>query len=132
MIVSNRERETTLGDAIEVAATATQRAKGLLGRECLEDGQGLLFKGCSSLHTFFMHFPIDVLFMDKQGKVLKASMGVRPFKLVAAPLRAYYALELPAGAIEDSSTRVGDHIEFINEASEEVKDAARPACAVEA
>lgn len=117
MIVKNAERETILGEAIEVAATAVQRVKGLLGRECLEDGQGLLFKNCSSLHTFFMQFPIDILYIDKRGKVLKAAPSVRPFKLVAAPFKAHYALELPVGAIKDSATRVGDHLDFIEEDS---------------
>ena len=115
MIVQNEARNSTLGDAIEVAATAVQRCKGLLGRDCLADGQGLLFKSCSSLHTMFMQFPIDILYMDKKGKVLKAARGVRPFKLVAAPLRSYYALELPVGAIERSGTRVGDHLLFQEE-----------------
>jgi uncharacterized membrane protein (UPF0127 family) len=104
-----------LGDAIEVAATAVQRAKGLLGRECLEDGQGLLFKHCSSLHTFFMGFPIDIVFTDRDGKVLKSAPAVRPFKLVAAPFRAHYAIELPVGAIEASDTKVGDRLEFAGE-----------------
>ena len=112
MIVGNTARNTILGETIEVASTATQKVRGLLGRECLEDGQGLLFKGCSSLHTFFMNFPIDVVFTDRNGKVLKAAAEVRPFKLVAAPLRAYYAIELPAGAIERSMTREGDTLTF--------------------
>lgn len=112
MIVGNTARNTILGETIEVAATAAQKVRGLLGKECLEDGQGLLFKSCSSLHTFFMHFPIDVIFADRNGKVLKAAADVRPFKLVAAPLRAYYAIELPAGAIARSGTREGDILSF--------------------
>ena len=83
MIVRNTERESILGEAIEVAETAAQRVKGLLGRDALADGQGLLFKHCSSMHTFFMHFPIDIIYTDKKGKVLKLAPGVRPFKLVA-------------------------------------------------
>jgi uncharacterized membrane protein (UPF0127 family) len=118
MIVRNPHRGTVLGEAIEVADTAVRRVKGLLGRECLEDGQGLLFKKCSSLHTLFMRFPIDIVFMDKHGKVLKLSKAVKPFKLVAAPLRAYYALELPAGAIIRSETRAGDHLTFEEAAPE--------------
>jgi uncharacterized membrane protein (UPF0127 family) len=108
VIVRNTARNTTLGEAIEVAATSSQRARGLLGRECLEDGQGLLFKSCMSLHTFFMTFPIDVLYADRQGKVLKVAESVKPFKLIAAPMRAFYALELPEGAIERSGTQAGD------------------------
>ena len=115
MIVRNAGRGTNLGGAIEVASTAAQRVRGLLGRECLEDGQGLLFKGCSSLHTFFMRFPIDIVFTDKDGRVLKTAAGVKPFKLVAAPLRAYYAIELPEGAIRESKTSVHDQLDFLDE-----------------
>jgi hypothetical protein len=112
VIVGNTARNTILGETIEVASTAAQKVRGLLGRECLEDGQGLLFKGCSSLHTFFMSFPIDIVFTDRNGRVLKAAGEVKPFKLVAAPLRAYYAIELPAGAIARSLTREGDVLTF--------------------
>jgi hypothetical protein len=116
MIVTNSARGTTIGETIEVAASASQKVKGLLGRECLEDGQGLLFKGAGSLHTMFMRFPIDIIYADKHGKVVKIAKAVNPFKLVAAPLRCYYALELPAGAIDDSKTQVGDHLSFEEEA----------------
>ncbi|HLF79905.1 MAG TPA: DUF192 domain-containing protein [Dehalococcoidia bacterium] len=113
--MKNANKETVIGEAIEVAATAAQRAKGLLGRECLSEGEGLLFKGCSSLHTFFMQFPIDIIYADRSGKVLKCAKAVRPFRLVAAPLRAYYAVELPVGAIESSDTRAGDYLRFVDE-----------------
>ena len=115
MIITNSERGTVIGEAIQVAMTAVQRVKGLLGRDCLADGQGLLFKGSASLHTFFMQFPIDVVFMDRQGKVLKVARGVRPFKVVMAPFRSYYALELPVGAVDASSTRVGDRVVFVED-----------------
>jgi uncharacterized membrane protein (UPF0127 family) len=118
VIVRNTNRDTVLGEAIQVADTAVRRVKGLLGRECLEDGQGLLFKSCSSLHTLFMRFPIDIVFMDKQGKVLKIRKGVKPFKFVAAPLRAYYALELPTNAVAKSETKVGDRLTFEEETIE--------------
>lgn len=112
MIVRNTSRDTVVGETIEVAETASQQVKGLLGRDRLEDGQGLLFKGAGSLHTLFMRFPIDVIYATKQGKVAKVAKAVRPFKLVAAPLRCHYAIELPAGAITASNTQVGDYLDF--------------------
>ena len=115
MIVRNAAHNTTLGETIEVAATAAQRVRGLLGRDRLEDGQGLLFKNCGSLHTFFMTFPLDIIFDDRRGKVLKVAPGVKPFKLVAAPMRAFYAIELPEGAIERSGTQAGDILAFDQE-----------------
>ena len=115
MLVANASRGTVLGQAIEVAQTAAQRVKGLLGRECLEDGQGLLFRGAESMHTLFMRFPIDIVYADKNGKLVMLAEAVGPFKLVAAPLRCYYALELPAGVINQSKTRVGDRLSFDQE-----------------
>ena len=115
MIVTNPSRGTVIGETIEVAESASQKVKGLLGRECLEDGQGLLFKGAGSLHTLFMRFPIDIIYTNKQGKVIKTAKAVRPFKLVAAPLRCHYAIELPAGAISASNTQVGDFLSFDQE-----------------
>jgi uncharacterized membrane protein (UPF0127 family) len=120
VIVRNPNRSSVLGEAIQVADTAVRKVKGLLGRECLEEGEGLLFKKCASLHTFFMRFPIDVIFMDRAGKVLRVRRDVRPYKLVAAPLRAYYALELPAGAVERSQTKVGDVLTFEEEGLEQL------------
>jgi len=115
VIVQNADRESVLGTAIEVAGTAASRARGLLGRDALADGEGLLFKRCSSLHTFFMRFPIDVLYADRDGRVLKVSSAVPPFRVCAAPLRSFYALELPAGSIAASHTRVHDHLRFVDE-----------------
>jgi uncharacterized membrane protein (UPF0127 family) len=122
VIVTNTTRGNVIGEAIEVAESASQKVKGLLGRECLEDGQGLLFKGAGSLHTLFMRFPIDIIYTNQQGKVVKTAKAVRPFKLVAAPLRCHYAIELPAGAITASKTEVGDSLSFDDEP--EVLDAA--------
>ena len=115
MIVHNADRETVLGEAIEVAATSAQRAKGLLGRDALAAGEGLLFKRCSSLHTLFMRFAIDIAFISKEGKVLKLSHAVPPFRVCVAPLRAHYALELPAGSLEASGTKVKDTLRFVDE-----------------
>jgi hypothetical protein len=122
VIVTNLARNTIVADAMEVAETASQKVKGLLGREGLEEGTGLLFKGAGSLHTLFMRFPIDIIYTDKQGKVVKTAIAVRPFKLVAAPLRCYYALELPAGAIAASNTQVGDQLEFADEVEADDED----------
>jgi uncharacterized membrane protein (UPF0127 family) len=118
MIVTNNTRGTLIGETIEVAESASQKVKGLLGRPGLDDGHGMLFKGAGSLHTLFMRFPIDVIYTDREGKVVKAVKAVRPFKLVTAPLRCHYALELPSGAILASRTEVGDYLDFTEEPEE--------------
>ena len=115
MIVQNADRDSVLGTAVEVAETAARRAKGLLGRDHLAAGEGLLFKHCSSLHTFFMRFAIDIAYISKDGRVLKVAHSVPPFRICAAPLRAHYALELPAGSLASSNTRVKDTLRFVEE-----------------
>ena len=115
MIVQNAERESVLGASIELAGSSATRAKGLLGRDGLDAGEGMLFKHCASLHTFFMRFAIDIIFADREGRVLKVSHAVAPYRLCAAPLRAYYALELPPGSIDASGTQVNDHLVFLDE-----------------
>jgi uncharacterized membrane protein (UPF0127 family) len=118
VIVQNADRETVLGAAIEVAATSAKRAKGLLGRDHLADGEGLLFKHCASLHTLFMRFAIDIAYISKEGKVLKVAHAVPPFRVCVAPLRAHYALELPAGRLQASGTKVNDILKFVDEYAE--------------
>ena len=115
MIVQNADRESVLGTAVEVAETAARRAKGLLGRDHLADGEGLLFKHCSSLHTFFMRFAIDIAYISKDGQVLKMAHSVPPFRICVAPLRAHFALELPSGSLASSNTRVKDMLRFVEE-----------------
>ena len=110
MIVRNATRNTVIAEAVETADTALSRMHGLLGRDHFEEGRGLLITPCSSVHTFFMRFPIDLVFLDKKGKVLKIAREVRPFKLVLAPLKAYSVLELPAGVVFGTSTCVGDKL----------------------
>jgi uncharacterized membrane protein (UPF0127 family) len=71
--------------------------RGLLGRDGLEPGTGMLIDAAPSVHMFFMRFPIDVVFLDRDRKVVGVRHGLRPWR-VAGARRAVAALELPAGA----------------------------------
>lgn len=82
---------------IEVASNFRQRFWGLMGRRQLEDGRGLLLERCSGIHTCFMKFPIDVVYLDRSFKVLDYET-VRPWKLGSLIKGACHVLELPAGA----------------------------------
>src|SRR5215210_4697193 len=82
-----------------VADTAFARMKGLLGRRSLSAGEGLLLRPAGSVHTAFMRFPIDVVFLDRELEVLQVSREVRPWR-VAAKRGAKAVLELPAGECE--------------------------------
>jgi uncharacterized membrane protein (UPF0127 family) len=107
-------RNLTPGSEVAVrvqrADRAWSRMVGLLGRRSLAEDEGLLLTPCTSIHTFFMRFPIDVLYLDREHVVLKAVRALRPFRFSACLRGCHSVLELPAGAIETSGTRVGDRL----------------------
>jgi uncharacterized protein len=83
----------------EVADTAQARMTGLLGRDGLPAGQGLILEPCRLIHTFMMRFAIDVVFYDRAHRVTRAVADVRPSRFAWGGLRARTTLELPAGTL---------------------------------
>ena len=108
--VVNKTRGNVLGDCIERADTGKTRRVGLLGRSGLEKGEGLWIVRTEAIHTFFMRFAIDILFLDKRKRVVKAVPRLQPWRL-AMSWRGHSVLELPAGTIEQTGTERGDWIE---------------------
>ncbi len=81
----------------------------------MRKGEGLWILPCEAIHTFFMKFDIDVLFLDKKRRVVKAVRRLRPWRL-AGSWRGRSVLELPAGTIEETGTQTGDVLEVIEQA----------------
>ena len=106
-----RVRRTADGAVVcercEVPESASGRARGLLGRDGLEPGEGMLIDRAGSVHMFFMRFPIDVVFMDRDWRVVGVRHELRPWR-VAGARRAVAALELPAGAAAAAGIEDGD------------------------
>jgi hypothetical protein len=112
LTVRNITRQTVLAIQLEVADTGSKRNKGLLGRSRLETGGGLWIVPCESVHTFFMRFPIDLVYLDRRNRVRKVRSAVGPWRLSAC-LSAHSILELPAGVVLSSKTQVGDILELL-------------------
>ena len=91
----------------EVADRALARMRGLLGRRGLEPGTGMLIKPAPSVMTFFMRFPIDVVFLDKQHTIVKIAHSLVPWRTAGAR-KAVASLELPAGTAVALGLQVGD------------------------
>ena len=72
----------------------------------------LIFEKCSSVHTCFMRFPLDLVFVDRENKVVSVYRRVRPWKFIFGGRRASAVIELPPGAIDFSGTEKGHIIEF--------------------
>ena len=92
---------------MEVARTAFQRMRGLLARKNLEPGGGMMLERCSCIHTFFMNFPLDIIFADGDLIVKKLVRELRPWRFAAA-LGAACAIELPAGVLNSAPVMSGD------------------------
>ena len=92
-----------------VAATVWSRSKGLLGRAGMAEQEGLWIQPTSSIHMWFMRFPIDVVWAAGDGRVLKLVENIRPWRMSFCR-GAKVALELPVGAIARSGVQVGDHL----------------------
>jgi len=106
-----------------VASRPLRRMRGLLGRGSLPAGEGILLKPARSIHTFFMRFPIDVVFVDAQLAVV--SIATLPPWRTAAERRAFSVLELAAGECERRRVAVGDVL-LVRAASEPVRPAPPP------
>jgi uncharacterized protein len=110
----NRRTGAVLADRVERAATMRARLKGLLGRTGLSPGEALCIDPCSSIHTFFMKFPIDAAFLRRDGMVVRALPGMRPWRASRIYPFAAMVIELPAGTLTRTATREGDVLDLID------------------
>ncbi len=110
--VRNQTRNLVLAEDVEVAATLCRRMKGLLGRRELPAGHGLWIRPCKSIHTLFMGFPIDAIFVSKNECVVRTYQSLPPFRMTPFVWGARSVLELPAGALSACPTHIGDQLIF--------------------
>ncbi|MGE3960070.1 MAG: DUF192 domain-containing protein [Dehalococcoidia bacterium] len=97
---------------VVVARTWWLRARGLLGRPCPRPGEGMLFPGCTSVHTAFMAYPIDVVFLDRASVITKVSRNVVPWRFSGAVRGTRHVLELAAGEADRLGLAVGSRLGF--------------------
>jgi uncharacterized protein len=92
---------------LEIAVDSASRRKGLLGRDGLAESTGIVIAPTNAVHTFFMRFPIDIVFVTRTGRVLKVRSAV-PARRIAIALRAFAVVELAAGCAARVGLRPGD------------------------
>jgi len=103
----NARSGAVIADTVAGAFDSETRRRGLLGRDGMTPGEALIIAPTNAIHTFFMRFDIDVAFVARDGRVLKVSAGLRPWRMSAA-LRAHGVVETPSGAFAASQTTAGD------------------------
>jgi len=104
-----REDSAVVCERCVVAATPIRRLKGLLGRSGLEQGEGLLIRPASSIHMFFMRFPIDAVFLDRELVVRKVVPSLQPWRIAVAR-GAKSVIELQAGEAALRGVAEGDRL----------------------
>jgi uncharacterized membrane protein (UPF0127 family) len=109
--VVNVTRGTDLATSVAVAATSGARRRGLLGRLSLSAGEGLWIIPCESIHTWFMRFPIDLVYLNRDNQIEKLRSNVVPWRLSVC-FSAGSVLELTAGSIRASRSERGDLLDF--------------------
>lgn len=112
--VINETKATVVAEEVRLADGIWSRFWGLMGRKALPEGGALLLRPSSSIHTAFMRFPIDVVFLDRSLRVVKVVPELKPFRATIA-LGAHSALELNAGAAVGAGVQKGDQLALVDQ-----------------
>jgi len=106
------KNEVVFADQIKIADTFIQKLVGLLSEKGLNYEQGLLLNACKQVHTIGMRFPIDVIFISKEGKILYIENDMPTGKISKYVKRSFYLLELKSGSAKKNNLLIHDHITF--------------------
>ncbi len=109
MLRSETRQQQLISD-LKVATSEWARGKGLLGKKSLDREEALLIPRCNSIHTFFMKFSIDCVFVDKDMRIKAIHSQVKPFKIVWPVWGARSVIELAAGRAQDLNLQVGEQL----------------------
>ncbi len=113
MQILDQTRGTTVASRVRVADNFLTRGRGLIGAPPLQAGEGLVIRPCKGIHMWFMKYPIDVVYVDREDRVVDVDENMRPWRLGRPRARARYVIELPAGAARASGVQVGDQLVFL-------------------
>ena len=105
--IVNQTKKAAIAPKTRVAGSWTRRLIGLLGTTALPEGEGLWLSPCTSVHSFFMRYPIDILFLNAQHEVIHQQTLV-PWRLSKVKAKSVGVLELPAGTLLKTGTTAGD------------------------
>lgn len=102
-----------VADHVDLADNLLSRARGLMFRRELAPGHGLALRPCSSVHMFFMRFPLDVLFVDGEGRVVRILAAIRPWRASGIVRGAKAAIELPVGTVARAGVTPGTVVRMV-------------------
>jgi uncharacterized membrane protein (UPF0127 family) len=100
---------------LTTAFDSRSRRQGLLGQDAMPPSAALVIGPCNAVHTCFMRFAIDVIFIDRTGRVVRVAHAVKPWRIQISP-RAFVAVELPAGTARRADVRTADRLMLVHAA----------------
>ncbi len=109
--VENTTRNVTLLDAGNLADNPWTRLRGLIGVKDLPAGKGLLIKPCHGVHCMFMSIPIDVVYVDRENRVVAVDHTMKPWHMGKIYSKSAFVIELPAGSVGPTGTQPGDQLQ---------------------
>ncbi len=119
MVILNLTRQSVPARNARYASSFGARLSGLIGKRFSPALDGMVFDRCNAIHTFFMRYPIDVIFADEKYQVLKTVAAFPPWRPFLACKNAFYVIELPAGTLESTATAPGDQLDLTGALSPE-------------
>lgn len=111
--VIDSTRGLTVADKVRVSETPSERRSGLLGTESLSENEGMLIVPCRQVHTLGMRYPIDVVFLDADYRVIRVTVELKPWRLSPFVRRAKAVLELRAGRVKKAGLAEGDRLKIV-------------------
>lgn len=112
MNLINKKNGKILASNLEIADNPFKRLTGLLGRKGLNKGEGLHIIPCGSIHSFFMKFRFDAVFINKKNEVVYLIEDMPAWRVSKICFSGYSVIELPSGTINETETNIGDVLEF--------------------
>ena len=111
MTMENQRTGERIAGHVREASNPLSRSVGLLGKKTLPDGEALLIRPCWSIHTWFMRFTLDVIFLDREDRVVKVALKMGPWRMAMAK-GAHSVIEMKAGSLAEGDLAPGDQILF--------------------
>lgn len=112
--ITKNDKAELMISQLKEATTFFQRAKGLLGRQSLADNEGLWIRPCNNIHTFFMKFNIDCIFVDKNLVIQRIKSNMSPFRIAGPDWKTVSVIEVKAGTAEKWKLATGDRLYVVS------------------
>ena len=112
MRIENQTRGTLVAASAQEARSFSQKLFGLMGQKMLPPSGGLLIHHTNWIHTFWMRFPLDLIYVDRAQRVVGLEAALPPNRIGKPFWSAQSVIELSAGTIQNSQTQVGDQLRF--------------------